>query len=176
VTSARDTILLVFLSLGALHNAPLAAQRRRPVSPPQRIVFVCEHGTVKSVVALEYFNQLARAKGLAFEAISRGTHPDSALPSAVYDGLTRDGFDVSRFQPMPFASTDARSAALVVALDADVDPVVRGSRPVIRWDSLPSVTTNYSVGRTAIRRRVERLVDSLFKASRRIVDPQANEL
>jgi hypothetical protein len=59
-------------------RSSLVAQRAQ-VPRPQRIVFVCEHGTVKSVVALEYFNQLARKKGIPFEAISRGTHPDSTL-------------------------------------------------------------------------------------------------
>lgn len=156
-------LLCLSAQLGAQLGAKLGAQRAL-VAPSRRVVFVCEHGTVKSVVALEYFNKLARARGLDFDAISRGTHPDSAVPAPVRDGLGRDGFDLSAFRLSPLVSSDLRSAVLVVALGADVDPIVNGTRPVIRWDSLPSVTTNYAAGRTAIRRRVERLVDSLARA------------
>lgn len=140
----------------ALIALPIAAGAQRP-----KVVFVCEHGTVKSVVALEYFTRLARQRGLAVDAISRGTKPDSLLPLTVRNGLTSDGFDVSAFAPRPFVRDDLRSAILVVSLDADVAPVVAGSLPVLKWDGLPSVSANYENGRTAIETRVRRLVDSL---------------
>ncbi len=43
------------------------------------IVFVCEHGAAKSVIAATYFNKLANEKGLNLKAIARGTHPDQEL-------------------------------------------------------------------------------------------------
>ena len=46
-----------------------------------------------------------------------------------------------------------------------LDPI--GTLPVARWDGLPSVTSNYDGGRSAIRANVERLVDSLLKATSR---------
>ena len=52
-------------------------------------VFVCEHGTVKSVVALELFTRLACEKDLTFQAVSRGTRPDLTVPVAVREGLGR---------------------------------------------------------------------------------------
>jgi arsenate reductase (thioredoxin) len=128
---------------------------------PKHVVFVCEHGTVKSLVAIEYFNKLARERGLNVQAISRGTKPDSLVPLSVARGLTSDGFDVSAFHSRQFTSADLAGGMLVVALDADVSPVVNQALPVVRWDGLPSVTADYSEARTAIVRYVSRLVDSL---------------
>ena len=72
------------------------AQQPRVTTPrdSQTIVFVCEHGTVKSVLALAYFVQLAREKGLPFRAVSRGTAPDSMLPAFMIAGLQGDGLAI----------------------------------------------------------------------------------
>ena len=35
---------------------------------PQTVVFVCEHGNAKSLIASEWFNRLARARGLKARA------------------------------------------------------------------------------------------------------------
>ena len=134
--------------------------------PPRKVVFVCEHGTVKSVVALEYFNRMARARHLNVEAISRGTRPDSLVPTPVRRGLTDDGFDLGLFRPAKFSRDDLASAILVVSLDADVDSIVRDALPalpVARWNGLPSVTANYANGRAAIEANVARLIDSLAR-------------
>ena len=48
------------------------------------IVFVCEHGAAKSVIAAAYFNKLAQEANSEVRAVARGTHPDSELsPKAV---------------------------------------------------------------------------------------------
>jgi arsenate reductase len=136
-------------------------------APPPKIVFVCEHGTVKSVVALEEFNRLAKERGLNVRAVSRGTHPDSSIPAPVRAGLKADGFDVSAFRSRLFERRDVQSALLVIALDADVDSVVDGKARVDRWDRLPSVTADYAKGRSAIVARVTHQVDSLATIGRR---------
>ena len=49
---------------------------------------------MKSLVAISVFNDLARARGLPFRAISRGTHPDSVVPMAIRDGAAPiEGWD-----------------------------------------------------------------------------------
>jgi protein-tyrosine-phosphatase len=163
--SSAFRALTLVVSLCSI-NRGAAAQKvaRPPIERTAKVVFVCEHGTVKSVVAVEHFNRLARERGLAIAAVSRGTRPDSAIPTVVRRGLSADGFDVSLFQPRPFTRVDLASAILVVALDADVAPIVGRSLPVARWDGLPSVTTDYDNGRRAILTRVSRLVDSLARS------------
>ena len=157
--SIACTCWSVSLALVAAFGVPVAAQQ-------PRIVFVCEHGTVKSLVALEYFTRYARERGLRMDAISRGTRPDSAVPSVVASGLRSDGFDLRGFRPQKFTPLDLSGALLVVALDANIDSVVEGTRTVARWDGMPSVMVSYATGRRAIERRVRRLVDSLSAGRR----------
>jgi hypothetical protein len=52
------------------------------VAQTKRIVFVCEHGAAKSVIAAAYFNKLARERNLNYEAVCRGTFPDSTISVA----------------------------------------------------------------------------------------------
>ena len=71
-----------------------------------KVVFVCEHGNVKSLMAASCFNQLAEQRGLPFRAVSRGVAPDSIerwtdVPAASSD------FDAAR------ASLKAHVAALL---------------------------------------------------------------
>jgi len=37
------------------------------------VVFVCEHGSAKNVIAAAYFNKLAKEQNLKMQAVSRGT-------------------------------------------------------------------------------------------------------
>jgi hypothetical protein len=52
---------------------------------PSRIVFVCEHGSVKSLVAAMYSNHRAQQQELAYRAVARGTAPEALVPRAVSD-------------------------------------------------------------------------------------------
>jgi hypothetical protein len=48
------------------------------------VLFICEHGNVKSLMAASYFNLLALQSGLRYRAVSRGTDPNSTtVPSAI---------------------------------------------------------------------------------------------
>ena len=67
--------------------------------PAPTIVFVCEHGSAKSVIAAAHFNRLAEEKGLPYRAVSRGVQPDEAIPDGVKSGLRGDGLDVSSWKP-----------------------------------------------------------------------------
>jgi arsenate reductase len=147
-----------------VHSTELKAQSRS-APDSQTIVFVCEHGTVKSVLALVYFTRMAREKGLPFRAVSRGTAPDSVVPGFMLAGLKRDGFDIGAFKPTGFSERDLASAIGVISFDRpNVARVVAGRVPSVAWDKLPSVTANYAVARDSIKRRVAQLVDSLARS------------
>ena len=140
-----------------------SAQQVRSAPDSRTVVFVCEHGTVKSVVALVYFEQFARQAKLPMRAVSRGTAPDSALPLFMRERLRQDGFDLGAFTPTRFGSRDL-SAALIVSFDQPgVAGLVGGRAPTLAWDRLPSVSANYPVARDSIRQRVRALVDSLAR-------------
>jgi protein-tyrosine-phosphatase len=142
------------------------AQPRVAPRDTQRVVFVCEHGTVKSVVAAAHFNKLARERGLPFVAVSRGTAPDSALPALVRDGLLADGAGPWRAAPTRLTEADVGGASLFVSFDQPIDDLVAGRAPVRHWDNTPSVMQGYMTGRDAIVARVTALVDELRRAHR----------
>lgn len=134
----------------------------------QTVVFVCEHGTVKSVVAMAWFTRLARERHLPLRAISRGTALEPGIPKSVLAGLTGDGFQLGGFLPTRFTEADVDGAITVISLDEpSVAGRVAGTVPTQAWDGLPSVTQNYSVARDSIQRRVRALVDSLARRSKR---------
>jgi protein-tyrosine-phosphatase len=126
------------------------------------VVFVCEHGTVKSLMAQEWFNRLAGERGVRLRAVSRGVTPDASVPAPVADYLRGEGFDVSGFQPAALASGDLDGAVRVVALGADTSSVTAGTNvPVEGWNDIPPARGDYQGTSDAIRARVEALLSTL---------------
>jgi arsenate reductase len=128
------------------------------------VVFVCEHGTVKSTLALALFLDMAKARGLEVRALSRGTEPDSAVPVFMREALAADKLSIAAFTPQKFTATDLGNALMVVSFDAPAAAAtVNGRVPHQSWNGLPSVTANYRLARDSIRARVSKLVDSLAR-------------
>jgi len=148
--------------LGIIGAMPAAAQ-----ADSQTVVFVCEHGTVKSVVAMAWFTRLARERGMPVRAVSRGTALDPEIPPVVREGLQADGFRFPAFLPTRFAETDLAGAIAVISLDEpSVARMVAGRTLTQAWNGLPSLMQNYEVARDSIQRRVKALVDSLSRQVR----------
>ena len=111
---------------------------------PPRVVFVCEHGSVKSLVAMMYFNHRAQERGLKFRAIARGlaervvvttfpgttAHTFASRASDVFpqfrSELSRSADTFDRVRYLGSAGTDADWQA-VRTLEAGL----RQSRPVL---------------------------------------------
>ena len=147
-----------------LHIFALAlASSVAPAGTPAPVVFVCEHGTVKSVIAAEIFNKRAAERKLAVRAVSRGLSPDPAIPAAVADNLAKDGFDVAGFQAVKLAAEDVKGAAHVVAIGVKT-PLLDDAKAVTRWTDVPPASTQYVAARDAMAKRVDALLDDLAKA------------
>jgi protein-tyrosine-phosphatase len=133
-------------------------------APMAQVVFVCEHGSVKSVMASEWFNRLARERKVAIRAVSRGVAPDDAIPPGVAENLRHDGFAVGGFRPKRLEKADLAPAVRVVAIGVD-SPLFRDATvPVERWSEIPPASTEYERSRDAIRARVEALLQKLSEA------------
>ena len=74
--TSRRTVLAGLLAAPA---APAAAAPCQPV----KVLFVCPMGTVKSAIAREQFRNMAKRRGLAAEAWSRGVTPADHLTPAL---------------------------------------------------------------------------------------------
>lgn len=160
----------LLLHTGALLMlAPLSsgAQARTSIAPRDTILFVCEHGTVKSLLAKLEFERQAAAAGLFMTAVSRGSAADSVVPPWMHQALERDGDKLGSWKPQLLQRSDLKSATLVVSFDLPTSTVAGSAGPSQQWDGLPSVSQNYAGGRAAIRQRVSQLVDSLKAARHR---------
>ena len=136
--------------------ATTAPEEQRMESPPT-VVFVCLHGSAKSLIAAEHFTRLAVERGVAARATSAGVEPDPEIPPKVIDGLLQDGIDVRGRQPRPVAAGELARARRVISFGCELGPLVPLGIPVERWDDVPAVSENYGVARAAILARVEQL-------------------
>jgi protein-tyrosine-phosphatase len=145
------------VGLGVWNSPPHA-------SPPTRqILFVCEHGNVKSLMAASYFNELAKARGLPFRAVARGVTPDSdAVPDFVKKPLAAEGFDVSRFRPQALAEEDITASDRVVAISTALPAGnALDQSKVEQWNDVPAASMDYARARDSIKAHVAELLQRL---------------
>lgn len=122
------------------------------------IVFVCEHGAAKSIIAAAYFNKLAEERGLTLRAFARGTNPDHELSARAVQGLSQDGLAPTEVIPRKLTASELRTAQLVVAfceLPAEYDQ----QAILDRWENVPPVSENYERARDTILERIHNMLN-----------------
>ena len=129
----------------------------------QTVVFVCEHGSAKSVVAAAHFNRLAKERKLKLRAISRGTNPDEQLPINTINRLKTDGLKPDEDKPKKLAKADVDGAVRVVAI-CQIPETYASSTRVEQWDDVPPMSEDYNKFRDTIVERMKRLLDELVSA------------
>lgn len=152
-----------WMIMSDMDNANARRQAADSGAASGRVVFVCEHGSVKSVIAAHWFNRLAAERNLPFRATSRGVSPDDAIPPAVAANLAGDGFDVAGFTPQPLEAADVSGTVHVVAIGVDSPLFAAAGVPVSRWSDIPPASTDYAASRDAMRARTGTLLDSLAR-------------
>lgn len=143
------------LAFSLVALALLAAHRR-----PATIVFVCEHGAAKSVVAAAEFNRLAKERGINAVAVARGTTPQAEISPAAAKGLAAEGLPVPR-HPVALSERDTASAARVVAF-CEL-PAYASRAHVEKWQDVPAVGDGYAAARDVILRHINVLLDELAR-------------
>ena len=84
----------------------------------KKIIFVCEHGAGKSVVAASYFNKLAKERNLDYVAECRGTNPDSIVSLKTQEGLTKDNVYDANTKPTKLQLSDTTNAERIILFTA----------------------------------------------------------
>jgi arsenate reductase (thioredoxin) len=128
----------------------------------QTILFVCEHGSAKSVIAAAHFNRLAGQRKLPYRAIARGINPDPEIPQQVRVNLAKDGLDVAAWKPQLVAEKDVRGAARVVTFGCKLpfpEKIMAGK--LVDWQDVPSTSEDYERARTVIVDKIEALMKTL---------------
>lgn len=123
------------------------------------VLFVCLHGSAKSLIAAEYFNRLAAARGLPARATSAGTEPDDAIPPRVTQGLGADGIDVQGRQPRRPTQADVDGCVVVVTFACDLGDLASRAPRIERWDDVPAVSEDFKRARDVIVTRVTTLLE-----------------
>lgn len=147
-------------ALMALTCAAGVAQTNAAKPLPQpTVVFVCEHGAAKSVIAAAFFNKLAGERHLQFHAVARGIAPQQGLSEAAVAGLQKDGIAFPKDKPQGLTDQDASNALRMVAfcpLPASLPRTVH-----VDLFDVPAPKDGYDKSRDAILVHVKKLIDEL---------------
>ena len=137
------------------------AQTANPSAAP-RVVFVCEHGAAKSVIAAAYFNKIAAERGLPDRATYRGANPQAELSVSALKGLKEDGLTLPSAKPAPITSADVVAATHIFAIGCSLPAHATAGGKADSWDDVPE-DQGYAAQRDAIKKHVERLIDDIQK-------------
>ena len=152
----RSFIVAAILLLGVVADPGQDKQEN------QTILFVCEHGSAKSVIAAAHFNRLAGQRKLPYRAIARGINPDPEIPQQVRVNLAKDGLDVAAWKPQLVAEKDVREAARVVTFGCKLPfPEKITAGKLVDWQDVPSTSEDYERARTVIVDKIEALMKTL---------------
>jgi arsenate reductase len=147
----KARILFVFVTLTQLSMAQ-----------DKKIIFVCQHGAAKSVIAASYFNKLANERKLNYTAECRGIDPDSVVSQSAKDGLMKDNLFDPQTKPQKLVPGDTANVEKII-LFAPLPSDLRTSIKTENWSKIENVDGDYSKRRQAIVEKINELLDNLEK-------------
>lgn len=150
----------------ALVLAACTAPASRVQTAESQVLFVCEHGNVKSLMAASYFNRLASQRGLPYHALSRGTAPDSTtVPTAIMASLKREGFDVAEFHPVAVGKEDVSASRRVILINTVLPQSVQVAGAALEeWTDVPAASADYGAASAALKKHIEKLIEDLSQS------------
>ena len=160
-----NRLAVSFLTVGSLLPLPSVSVLVQP--GPMRdvqdhtILFVCEHGSAKSIIAAAHFNDLAARTGSPYRAIARGLHPDTEIPLYVKSGLRAEHLNIRGWQPKQFNETEALTADRVITLGCALPTAKAFAADKLQDWNIPSPSENYQNASRSISERVALLFKEL---------------
>ena len=129
--------------------------------PPIDVLFVCLHGSAKSVIAAEHCRRLAAPRGLGIAVASAGLEPDEQIPANVVDGLASDGIRIDYQKPERLNDFILSRSCIVVAIGCTF--AVPSEPMFIRWGDVPAVDDDYGAARNVILAKLTVLLDEIAR-------------
>ena len=126
---------------------------------PVDVLFVCQHGAAKSVIAARQLVALAHARGLTLKAAAAGVEPDEVIPPHVTAGLRGDGVDDHETSPQAVSREMLENARIVVSFGCDLSAFADDSTRIVQWSGVPAVSDGYDAARTEIVSRLHSILD-----------------
>ena len=159
VEALGDSILdLAAIEIRLVPAIPQPAAK--PTAGNPAVVFVCEHGAAKSLIATAYFNKLAAERGLPYRATFRGVNPQEALSVRALEGLKADGVPVPAGAPTAIGAADVEKATHIFAIGCTLPAAAAESGKAKDWSDVPE-DKGYEGTRDAIVKHVKELLDDL---------------
>src|SRR6267142_4150922 len=144
--------VVILVAIACTETSAVAARRAgQEAAGAPSVVFVCEHGAAKSVIATAYFNKLARERGLPFRATFRGTDPQAELSVSALKGLRDDGIEIPSGKPAAISPADVEAATHVFAIGSRLPAAAKNSGKASDWSDVPD-GQGYAAMRDAIVR------------------------
>jgi arsenate reductase (thioredoxin) len=144
----------------ALLPATHFAQRPAPAAADARIMFVCEHGAAKSLIAAAYFNKLAAERGLPDRAMFRGADPQEAISTRAVEGLRADGIAIPDGKPTAIGAADVSKVTHIFAIGCALPKFAADSGKASDWSDVPD-DKGYGPMRDAIVAHVRAVLDEI---------------
>jgi len=163
--STMKSMSLLAIALLSCTSGLSAQAVAKGSAPAPAVVFVCEHGAAKSLIATAYFNKLAAERGLPYRATFRGTSPQEALSVRAVQGLTADGMAIPQGAPTAIGDADIKNATHIFAIGCTLPPAAVSSGKARDWSDVPD-DKGYEAQRDAIVRHVKELLDDLQRRGR----------
>ena len=130
------------------------------ISQDPVIIFVCEHGAAKSILAATYFNKFAHERYLHLHAIARGTHPDEELSPITVAGLHEDGLTPNESVPQKLSLEDIEAAQQIISF-CELPIEFQQKAKIEQWNDIPPISENYEKARDIIVAHLRRLINNL---------------
>ena len=124
------------------------------------VIFVCEKGSVKSVLAAAQFNRLAQQKNLAFTAVPRGLRADEVVPEKLLQNMKADGLEAGLSLSRKLTAEEANSAVVVVSM-CDLPAEFGQDTRIESWPDIPPVSVDYTKARDVLAAQIEKLTATL---------------
>ena len=177
---ARSTLFIVSAAIAyacsAAYGGDAAVSATGRFLQGSTVVFVCEHGVSKSLVAAALFNRMAEQRGLPVRAISRAVDSKAVgarVPPRLVQKMTSDGFNIQTFRPQVLAATEAAHANRVVVIGYEGPVEAAADGVVERWEDVAPPSLEYESAKKAITSQIEVL---LGRFDRRGEEPIADRM
>jgi arsenate reductase (thioredoxin) len=151
---------MTIISVALLALLTVGAQTAPATGVATRVVFVCEHGAAKSLIAAAYFNKLAAERGLSERATFRGVSLGDELSTAAVAGLRADGVPIPTGRPTAITSDDVVQASHIFAIGCALPRGAVSSGKAQDWTDVPG-DQGYASMRDAIVTHVRALLDEI---------------
>jgi len=128
------------------------------------IVFVCNYGFDKSVVAASYFNEVMKDKRFHYEAISRAAEANQrktkSIPTAILTDLLSTGLTLQTTDITTLSEAEITSAYKVICLDKPNENL-KDNQKLIFWEDIPPLKADAQNTTSIIKEKVDNFVKKI---------------